>query len=171
MNKLIVLFLIAILMLAASIDALADKPVKDTQYWPNDYYPAFQCEGFDIISLGDMRITFTDFFDNDGELVKRTVHYNRQNEIFFNSVNEEINYQLGNGAGDTAYAENFYENGEWVEYREHGMFWHILLPNGVKVVSVSGLGVWDGENYSHHGLVYFPIDEESHAALCEFFAE
>ena len=164
-KKSAILSSIAILMLAVSIPALAIPPDMNKLYFEDDLIVAWECDGFNIMELGDTLLMFTTFYDKNGEMVKETVHFTVQRAVFYNSENPDISYRSN---VDMGFAETSFENGLPVEYRERGVFWHIMLPGGEKIQFIAGLGVYDyaTDTYDHYGLEFWQGD-----GLCEYFAE
>lgn len=169
-RKLAITFSMAVFLLAVSFNTFARQPDVERYYWPNDIWAPFECDDFWIMNVSDLSLTEKSFYDGNGDLVKITSHYVVKNSVFFNSENPEISYEAG---GDTGFSEVTFENGAPVEYRERGIFWHIKGPSGEKIVFVAGLGVYNyaTDVFEQHGLVVYPVDEESHAKLCEYFSE
>ena len=164
------------LLLTFSVSALAVPPEVERYYFEDDLSFPFDCGDFEIGQMGDVWLTFRDFYNKDGKLTKQTVHYTVQRSVFFNASNPDI-YLKANA--DTGFSETTYEDGVPVEYRERGAFWHMVLPGGEKLLFVAGIGIYDFSSgiFEHRGFSQYIFDEnfefneELFERMCEYFSE
>ena len=132
-----ILILIAILFIGAT-PALAESPDRLTIPITGSFLVA-QCDGFDVVDTYSGSLTFQDFYDNDGNLVKSTLRIDT-NEQISNSV---TGYSVHNTA---AYNEAIDPADN--EYFIRGLSFNITVPGYGIVYFDSGLGIFvlvDGE--------------------------
>ena len=117
-----------------------------------------ECEGFDVIQQRDGWVTFTDFYDNNGNLKRSTVHAITHDRIY----NTVTGFEVKN-----TFAYNQEVDPEGTEFFIRGVAYNITIPGYGIVYFDAGLGIFvlvDGDFVEVKFSGKYQADEEQ---LCE----
>jgi hypothetical protein len=144
MKKLTILLLVLLLTLVVAVPAYADKPVKHSNDWEEDFFVT-DCGDYVINDRVLHHERWIDFFDKDGNWIRETGYSEGVDHVY-------------NVSDETRFAEGLYHE-EWIitpgpdpnhlEFNFHGLDWNIQLPGHGTVYHESGLDDelcdWSGE--------------------------
>jgi len=143
MKKLTTPLLVLVLTLVAAVPVYADKPVKESNDWSEDFFVT-DCGNYVINDRVLHHERWIDFFDKDGNWIRETGYSEGLDHVY-------------NTSDNTHFAEGPYHE-EWIitpgpdpdhlEFDFHGVDWNIQLPGHGTVYHESGqenqLCEWSG---------------------------
>jgi hypothetical protein len=155
--KYAVALLLVAVFLVGSIPAHAAPPARITIPLAGSFVLA-QCDGFNVVDEYHGMLAITEFYDQDGELVRLGVQGLAHDRVY-NSV-------TGFSVGST-YAVNQTYYPDTGELKIRGLAFNIIVPGYGMVYFDSGLGVYYVVNGSYILVKFAGNYQADTAALCE----
>ena len=121
-----------VVVLVGAMPAFATPPDRFTRPSAATFVLA-ECDGFDIINDRSDWVTFTDFYDNDGDLERSTLHATLHSRIYNSVTGFEVKNTL---------AFNQEVNPDQTEYFIRGVAYNITVPGYGIVHFDAGLGIF-----------------------------
>jgi hypothetical protein len=156
-NKLVLIMLVIVMMAAAMPVYATSRHDRFTR--PNTIsFVLAQCDGFDVIQQRDGWVTFTDYYDNQGNLTNSRIHAISHESVY----NSESGFEVKN-----TFAYNRDVSPDGTEYFIRGVANNITVPGYGIVFFDSGLGIFvvvDGDFVEVKFSGKYEADE---ALICE----
>ena len=133
LSKSVFILLVVVFILAGAIPVFAASRHDRFTRPSTVSFVLAECDGFDVIQQRDGWVTFTDYYDNQGDLTKSRIHAITHDRVY----NSESGFEVKN-----TFAFNQDVNPDGTEYFIRGVAHNITVPRYVIVFFDAGLGIF-----------------------------